>query len=97
MKGAGSVTLAQVEKALENLGGEAPWEKIFAEVTKLRKGDYSHYLNKRNYENTAFQVVQAHCPGYRKFRGQQHFVKIGNKYRLSQLPCCGISIGRATS
>jgi predicted HNH restriction endonuclease len=83
MKGVGPVRLSQVEKALENIGGQATWDKILAEVTRLRGGDYSHYLNKHNYANTAFQVIQEHCPGYRKYRGQPRFEKIGNAYRLS--------------
>ena len=82
MKGAGPVTLTQVEMALENLGGEAQWEKILAEVSRIRNGDYSHYLNKHNYENTAFQIVQQHCPGYKKFKGPQRFEKVGSAYRL---------------
>lgn len=83
MKGSGPVTLSQVARALENLGGQATWDKILAEVTKLRNGDYSHYLNKENYEKTAFQVIQEHCPNYRKFRGITRFEKVGGAYRLS--------------
>jgi 5-methylcytosine-specific restriction endonuclease McrA len=83
MKGAGPVTLTQVERALQNLGGQATWDKILAEVSSLRNGDYSHYLNKENYEKTAFQVIQEHCPGYRKYRGIARFEKTGNTYRLS--------------
>jgi len=83
MQGIGPVTLIQVERALENLGGEASWDKILAEVTRLRNGDYSHYLNRENYEKTAFQVIQEHCPGYRKYRGQLRFEKVGKAYRLS--------------
>lgn len=86
MKGSGPVTLSQVERALENLGGQATWDKIFDQVTKLRNGDYSHYLNKHNYENTAFQVIQEHCPGYKKYRGLPRFEKVGNTYRLRSLP-----------
>ena len=84
MKDSGPVTLAQVESALENLGGQATWDKILAEVTKLRKGDYSHYLNKENYEKTAFQVIQEHCPEYKKFRGTRRFEKVGSAYKLVQ-------------
>lgn len=83
MQGSEPVTLAQVETALENLGGHATWGKILAEVTKLRNGDYSHYLNKENYEKTAFQVIQEHCPTYRKFRGITRFEKVGSAYQLS--------------
>ena len=83
MKGSGAVTLSQVERALENLGGQATWDKILDQVTKLRNGDYSYYLNKDNYEKTAFQVIQEHCPGYKKYRGLPRFEKVGNTYRLS--------------
>jgi len=82
MEGSGPVTLSQVEKALAELGGQATWDKILAQLTKLRSGDYSHYLDKHNYENTAFQVIQQHCSDYRKFRGRSRFEKVGNVYRL---------------
>lgn len=83
MKDSGPVTLTQVKRALENLGGQATWDKILAEVTKLRGGDYSHYLNKENYEKTAFQVIQEHCPNYRKYKGITHFEKVGSAYQLN--------------
>jgi 5-methylcytosine-specific restriction endonuclease McrA len=84
MKGAGRVTLGQVEGALETLGGQAPWDRILAEVTRLRNGDYSYYLNKENYEKTAFQVIQEHCPGYKKYKGITHFEKSEDMvFRLS--------------
>ena len=83
MESSGPVTLAQVERAIENLGGQATWDRILAEVTKLRKGDYSHYLNKENYENTAFQVIQEHCPEYKKYRGITRFEKVGSTFRLT--------------
>jgi predicted HNH restriction endonuclease len=82
MEGSGPVTLAQVERAIENLGGQATWDKIFTEVTKLRNGDYSYYLNKENYEKTAFQVIQEHCPEYKKYRGIKRFEKVGSTFRL---------------
>ena len=84
MKGSGPVTLAQVESALENLGSQATWDKILAEVTKLRNNDYSHYLNKENYEKTAFQIIQEHCSEYKKFKGTKRFEKVGNAYKLIQ-------------
>ncbi len=83
MKGSGPVTLSQLERALENLGGQATWDEILDQVTQLRNGDYSYYLNKHNYENTAFQIIQEHCPGYKKYRGLLRFEKVGNTYRLS--------------
>lgn len=82
MKGAGPVTLAQVERAIQNLGGQGTWDKILAEVTQLRGGDLSHYLNKENYEKTAFQLIQEHCPTYKKYRGTTRFEKAGNTFRL---------------
>jgi predicted HNH restriction endonuclease len=85
MREFGPVTLAQVESALEKLGGQAPWDKILAEVTNLRKGDYSHYLNRENYEKTAFQVIQDHCSEYKKFKGTECFEKIGDIYKLVHL------------
>ena len=84
MKSFGRVTLEQVERALENLGGQGKWDKIFAEVTRLRNGDYSHYLNRENFEKTTFQVIQEHCPNYRKYKGITRFEKTGSTYRLSR-------------
>jgi predicted HNH restriction endonuclease len=82
MKKSGPVTLAQVESAINNLGGQGTWDKILAEVTQLRGGDFSHYLNKENYEKTAFQLIQEHCPKYKKYRGTTRFEKVGNTFRL---------------
>ena len=62
----GAVTLSQVERALEILGGQAAWDRILEQLTKLRNGDYSYYRNRENYEKTAFQVIQRHCPDYKK-------------------------------
>ena len=92
MKGSGPVTLAQVERALENLGGQATWGKILVEVTRLRNGDFSHYLNKENYEKTAFQVIQDHCSEYKKFKGTNRFEKVGSAFRL--IPAQGKIIRR---
>ena len=82
MESSGPVTLAQVERAVGNLGGQAPWDKILAEVTRIRNGDFSHYLNKENYEKTAFQVIQEHCPEYKKYRGIRRFEKVGSTFSL---------------
>lgn len=79
----GRVTLEQVEQALRDLGGEAIWNDILNQVTKIRNGDYSFYLNYYNYKQTAFQVIQEHCFGYDKYRGPTHFEKIGkSRFRL---------------
>jgi len=83
MDNSGPVTLSQVEKALAILGGQASWDKILEQVTKLRNGDYSYYLDKHNFENTAFQVIQQHCPGYKKYAGPSRFEKVGNSFRLN--------------
>ncbi|MFA6473001.1 MAG: HNH endonuclease [Candidatus Latescibacterota bacterium] len=83
MNGSGPVTLSQVERALEELGGQATFTEILDQVTKLRNGDYSHYLNWRNYQETTRQVIQDHCLGYAKYRGQARFEKVGNTFRLS--------------
>jgi predicted restriction endonuclease len=79
----GPVTLSQVEKALQELGGEATWAKILERVSDIRNGDYSHYRDWLNYKTTTFQVIQQHCPGYSKYRGLARFEKIGrSKFRL---------------
>lgn len=73
----GAVTLSQVKKALQELGGESTWNEIFDQVNKNRNGDYSNYSTWRIYKITTFQIIQSHCPGYEKFNGQAHFEKTG--------------------
>jgi hypothetical protein len=81
----GSVTLADVEGALDNLGGEAEWSQILAQLTRIRNGDYTHYLHYESYEKTAFQVIQRHCLGYEKYLGPTRFEKIGKeRFRVSR-------------
>lgn len=82
MKSSGPVTLSQVERALQELGGEATWNEIINQVTKIRDNDYSYYLNWGNYQKTTFQVIQQHCPGYAKYRGPARFEKVGRRFRL---------------
>ncbi len=82
----GAVTLSQVEKALEDLGGQATWPKILDQLTNLRNGDYSYYKSKEIYEKTAFQVIQQHCPYYEKYEGTSRFEKVENTYRLKASP-----------
>lgn len=79
----GQVTLAQIVKALEDLGGEATKTEIIERLTKNRNNDYSHYLNYYNYTQTASQVIQQHCLGYEKYIGPTRFEKIGRtRFRL---------------
>jgi hypothetical protein len=79
----GPVTLSQVMEAFANLGGEANWRDAFDELHQIRGQDYSHYLNWMNYETTAFQLVQEHTRGYRKYRGPAKFDKLGRRrFRL---------------
>ncbi len=82
MKSFGPVTLSEVKEALQELGGEETWANILDQVTKNRNNDYSYYRDRLNYETTAFQVVQEHCYGYKKYRGEAHFKKIEGKFRL---------------
>jgi hypothetical protein len=82
IKSAGPVTLDQVERAFKILGGEGVWDEILHEVTKLRNNDHSHYKNKHNYEKTAFQIIQTHCPGYKKYGGDKRFEKTGDVFQL---------------
>jgi len=87
MQNLGQVTLSQVEQAIQNLGGQATWDKILDQVTKLRNGDYSYYLDWLNYKTTTFQVIQRHCLGYRKYKGPSRFEKVGrNTFRLIVSP-----------
>lgn len=71
----GQVTLDQVERALQDLGGEATWSDILDQVTKNRGGDYSYYKDWGNYKTTTYQVIQRHCPDYKKYRGPARFEK----------------------
>ena len=43
MKRPGPVTLSQVKRALQELGGEATWADILNQVTENRNGDYSYF------------------------------------------------------
>ncbi len=89
MNNAGSVTLAQVKEALEDLGGEATWDKILKQLTENRNGDYSRYKDWLNYKGSAHQVIQMHCPGYSKYKQYgrtAHFEKTGNTFRLIPSP-----------
>jgi len=82
----GPIILEHVKKALRDLGGEANWSDIFDKVTENRNGDYSYYLNHKNYYNTAFQVIQTHCPDYQKYKGPTHFIKVRrNRFRLAEI------------
>lgn len=78
----GPVTLPQVQMALQELGGEASFYEILSKVTENRENDYAYYRNRENYEKTCFQVVQQHCPCYKKFKGHEVFAKTGNRFRL---------------
>jgi predicted restriction endonuclease len=72
----GRVKLSHVEIALQELGGKGTWVEILSQVTKNRNGDYSHYLDRRNYEETTRQLIQQHCPYYRKYKGPTRFEKM---------------------
>jgi hypothetical protein len=83
----GPVTLSQIEKAFENLGGEAAWIDAFNELHRLRGGDSSYYRNWMNYRTTAFQKVQEHCPVYKKFKGPTRFEWMSpGRFRLVESP-----------
>jgi hypothetical protein len=79
----GQVTVADVENALRRLGGEATWADILNQLTTDRNGDFSNYRDWRNYKTTAFQVVQKHCPGYKKYEGTTRFERVGMRFRLA--------------
>lgn len=85
MENRGQVTLSQVERALRDIGGEGTWKQILHQLTKNRNGDFDHYDNWDNYQKTAYQIIQQHCPGrnYKKYKGPPRFQKVGNKFRLN--------------
>lgn len=81
----GAVTLEQVIKALRDLGGEADWPDILDKVTENRNGDFSYYLNFKNFKNTTFQLIQSHCSYYKKYIGPIYFKKIRkNRFQLTR-------------
>ncbi len=79
MEKLGPVTLEHVKQALGELGGEAPWVEILAQLDKNRKNHYSPYKHRKSYRNTARQVIHTHCPDYpAKYRGSTYFKKLQN-------------------
>lgn len=83
MKNRGRVTLPQVERALNDIGGQGTWKQILDQLTKNRNGDYSYYLNWENYQKTAFQIIQQYCHDYKKYKGTPRFQKVGTTFRLN--------------
>jgi len=82
----GQVTLADVEKALRDLGGEATRAEILDQLTRNRNGDISYYRDEHNYQTTAFQVIQQHCRPYKKqevYKGAIRFERVGDRFRLA--------------
>ncbi len=65
-----------VIQSLKELGGEAEWHSIQENIDKKRSHLYLPYKDKRNYENTMFQLVQVHCQGYAKYNGDEKFIKV---------------------
>jgi hypothetical protein len=83
MASMGRVTLEEVKKAFQQLGGQADWCDTFRRLDENRGSDYSHYSYFESYKKTAFQVIQRHCHGYEKFRGPVQFEKVGKeRFRL---------------
>jgi len=78
----GPVTLSQVKRALQELGGESTWDKVFDQINKNRDGNYSNYGTWKSYKECAFQQIQFHCQGYAKYKGTTHFEKVGKRFRL---------------
>jgi hypothetical protein len=71
-----SLHVEEITQALKELGGEADWHNILKLVTNKRGGSYEGYKNKKNYENTAFQLIMQHSkrsPEYAKFKGRVLF------------------------
>ena len=80
----GYLNLEEIIQALQELGGEADWEDIRNGVTQSRGGRFDPYRDWMNYNTTMFQLVQQHCPGYKKFRGIVYFEKVGeSRFRLT--------------
>ena len=81
----GSVRLEEVVQALFELGGEAGSREIEDRVIENRGGglpqQYSYW---KSYRLTINQMIQFHCPGYRKYRGSAHFEKVNpGRFRLA--------------
>ena len=73
------LTVEEVIQALEELGRESDWLKIEELVTEKRGGGFEPYADWNNYKTTMRQLLQQHCPGYRKFVGTIYFQKIGTR------------------
>ena len=65
-----------VVQSLRELGGEAVWHKIQENIDNKRSHPYLPYKDKRNYDNSMFQLAQVHCREYAKFNGNEIFVKV---------------------
>ncbi len=79
--------LSDVTRAFEELGGEADWLDVEARVIVNRGNGFSPYKDWHNYRTTMFQVVQQHCEGYQKFKGDVFFVKVRDaRFRLASFP-----------
>ncbi len=78
------LTLSEVIQAFAELGGEADWSDVKDRVTQKRGTDFAPYKDSHNYSTTMFQILQEHCEGYDKFRGDVQFVKVGDgRFRLA--------------
>jgi len=81
------VKLADVEKALRDLGGEATRAEIQVQLTRNRNGDISYYRDERNYQTTTFQVIQKHCLGYKNKKHtkvRSDLSRVGDRFRLTR-------------
>lgn len=79
----GAVRLKDVERAVQQLGGEATWKDILNQVSENRNSDYSHYKDFHNFCEATRQVKMNHCPGYAKYKGVEIFEKLpGRIFRL---------------
>lgn len=78
-----SLHVAEVVKALEELGGDASWPSIEQRVTQSRSDSYAPYQDWNNFKKTMFQLVQQHCVGYAKFTGPVLFKKTPHGFSLA--------------
>lgn len=68
-----SLHVDEVIEAIRELGGAARWSRIEELVTSNRGNSYAPYKDWNNFKKTMFQLIQEHCPDYRKFKGRQLF------------------------
>jgi hypothetical protein len=79
----GSLTLEELVEAFGALGGEADWGDIRNQIAVARQHSIKPYKTKVSYEGSLLQLLYQRCDGFRKYKGDAKFEKVGDsRYRL---------------